>query len=159
MKSRRRPVKGSGPVSPNRHENTCSICGHPRRAEIERQFRDGASTWRLARHYSINRPAFYRHARTFNLFGRLGPNISSALAQLIEQYETLSVTAPPLVAILELCAGIDDPGRRVEPAESAHINELFDRMTAAQLDVYAKDSTLPEWFPCTTGGTPADGGE
>ena len=38
-------------------------------------------------------------------------------------------------------------------------DELFERMTTAELEAYAHDSALPQWFTSTVGATAGDNEE
>jgi hypothetical protein len=39
------------------------------------------------------------------------------------------------------------------------MNDLFDRMTTKELDAYAQDGSLPEWFTAAVSATPTDSRE
>jgi phage terminase small subunit len=41
-----------------------------------------------------------------------------------------------------------------ERTETLDLNALFERMSAAELDAYARDGNLPEWFEAAVGKTP-----
>jgi len=51
------------------------------------------------------------------------------------------------VAAVGAYARINALGQWVERRETLNLNELFDRMTRDELDAYARDGTLPGWFP------------
>jgi hypothetical protein len=51
-------------------------------------------------------------------------------------------------------AKINAAGQCVE--KTVNMGELFDRMTNAELEAYAKDGTLPEWFSKTVGAVPQE---
>jgi hypothetical protein len=46
--------------------------------------------------------------------------------------------------------GINAAGQWVERSERIDLNQLFDRMSAIELEEYARDGKLPEWFSGTT---------
>jgi hypothetical protein len=50
----------------------------------------------------------------------------------------------------------EELGQRVERSETVNLNELFERMTQAELEKYAQDGTLPTWFPVTAGALGSD---
>ena len=51
-----------------------------------------------------------------------------------------------MVSAVGAYARINATGQWVERSEHLDLNQLFDRMTAAELDEYAREGTLPEWF-------------
>ena len=48
-------------------------------------------------------------------------------------------------------AKINAQGQWIDRSETVNLNELFDRMTQAELERYAQDGTLPAWFHETAG--------
>jgi len=48
---------------------------------------------------------------------------------------------------------INSFGQWVERSEQVNLNELFERMTREELEAYASNATLPEWFTRTVGAT------
>jgi hypothetical protein len=44
----------------------------------------------------------------------------------------------------------------VERTETVSVNALFERMTADELDTYAREGKLPDWFEASTGATKPD---
>ncbi len=65
--------------------------------------------------------------------------------QVVEVYELDTGTVKEIRAIQEQVAG--ELGQRVERRETVDLNKLFDRMTPDELDGYARNGTLPKWFP------------
>ncbi|MGA3318729.1 MAG: hypothetical protein ABSC64_20110 [Candidatus Korobacteraceae bacterium] len=53
-------------------------------------------------------------------------------------------------------ARINSRGEWVERTETVNLNALFDRMSQAELEAYAKDAVLPSWFTETVGATAPD---
>ena len=48
----------------------------------------------------------------------------------------------------------------MERAETVDLNDLFERMTAPELEAYASDGVLPSWFETTIGArAPSSEGE
>lgn len=41
----------------------------------------------------------------------------------------------------------EELGQWVKRSETVDLNQLFERMSREELDRYAKDGTLPDWFP------------
>jgi len=148
-----------GPVNHGRHEAQCAVCSHPRREEIERDWLDWGSTSRIAREYKLSRDSIYRHAHALGLFPKRQRNIRKALERMIEQAETVDVTAPAIVSAIQAYAKINSRGQWIDRVEGLNLNELFERMTRDELDSYARDGTLPEWFQARVGATGVDSQE
>jgi hypothetical protein len=47
----------------------------------------------------------------------------------------------------------------VERSEQVSLNDLFERMTQEEMEAYAADGALPEWFNRVTGATAVNGSE
>jgi hypothetical protein len=142
-------------VSLPRHEAKCTICAHPHRDEIERRFVEWTSPTRIAVDYKISRDSVYRHAWALGLFVKRQKNIRAALEKIIEQAGDVEANAPAVVSAVQAYAKINAQGQRIDRSEMVNLNELFGRMTQAELEAYARDGTLPFWFPVTArqGGT------
>ena len=136
--------------NPARHEAKCSICAHPQREEIDRDFVNWTSAKRIATDYRLSRDAVYRHAWATNLFVKRQKNIRSALEKIIEQAGEVDVNAAAIVGAVQAYAKINAEGRWIERSETVNLNELFERMTREELEKYAQDGSLPEWFPVTS---------
>jgi hypothetical protein len=143
---KRRSVTEGGNVSLGRHEYHCSVCAHPRRQEIEQEWIGWGNTSRIARKYRVSRDSIYRHAHAMDLFSKRQRNIRKALERIIEQAETVDVNAPAVVAAIQAYAKINNSGQWVDHVQGTNMNELFDRMTREELDAYARDGSLPQWF-------------
>lgn len=148
-----------GKVNRGRHEHHCTVCLHPQRLEIEKEWVGWGNTSRIAKEYRVSRDSLYRHAHAVDLFSKRQRNIRKALERIIEQAETVDVNASAVVAAIQAYAKINDSGRWVEHVQGTNMNELFDRMTREELDAYARDGTLPEWFASVVGATGNDGPE
>jgi hypothetical protein len=142
------------PVSLGRHSTNCRICGHGKRAEIEADFVRWKSPARIATEYRLgNRASVYRHAHALGLFEKRGRNLRAALESIIEQVGEVDVTAPAVVAAVQAYAKINAAGQWVDRSEHVNLNELFDRMTVEELETYARQGVLPEWFSQNVGAT------
>jgi hypothetical protein len=142
-----------------RHEAHCKLCPHPRRAEIEQEFVDWASSDAIAKKYSVSRDSIYRHAHALNLMEKRGRNIRAALEKIIERAGEVEVNANAVVSAIGAYARINERGEWIERREIVNVNALFDRMSQAELDSYARDKKLPEWFTSTINGSAREGGE
>jgi hypothetical protein len=130
-----------------RHAVECRICSHAQREEIERDFVGWRSPDSIAKQYGLrNRASVYRHAHAFNLFSKRQRNVRAALEKIIERAGEVAVNAAAVVSAVTAFARINARGELVERTETVNLNALFERMTAEELEKYAKDGALPEWF-------------
>jgi len=148
-------------VSQGRHEARCLICAHKEREEIEQSFVAWVSPAKIAEEHGVSRDGVYRHAHAFGLMEKRRRNVRAALERIIEKAGEVEVNAASVVSAVSAYARINSRGEWVERAETVNLNELFQRMTSAELEAYAKTGTLPDWFQVPTGATPndSDGGK
>jgi hypothetical protein len=144
-------------VNRGRHEAACRVCAHPEREQIESEWCAWANTSELAKQYGLSRDSLYRHCHALGLFERRGRNLKGALEKIIEQADSVAVNAGAVVQAIQAYAKINAAGQWVEKIEQVNLNDLFERMTAQELEQYAKTGNLPLWFRQTTGATAADG--
>jgi hypothetical protein len=142
-----------------RHEANCRICSHPEREQIENEWIAWGNTSRLAKLYTLSRDSLYRHCHALGLFEKRARNLKGALEKIIEQADSVPVNAGAVVQAIQAYAKINSKGIWVERQEQVNMNNLFDRMSAEELETYAKDGILPEWFTSIVGATPLDGQE
>jgi hypothetical protein len=146
------------PANRGRHESQCSVCAHPDRQDIERDFVQWKSPIAIAQDYGLaDRKTVYLHAHAFGLFQKRDRNIRAALTRIIEKASDVEVTAAAVVAAVQAYAKINAQGQWIERSEHVNLNELFERMTKDELENYARDGKLPDWFTQTVGATPQDG--
>ncbi len=144
-------------VSLGRHEFSCKICSHPRREDIERDFIGWKSPVAIAKQYSLpDRSTIYRHAHALGLFPKRSRNVRAALERIIERADDISVNASSVVQAVAVYARINSEGKLVDRSERVDLNELFNRMSRVELESYAKEGKLPEWFTATVGATATD---
>lgn len=134
-------------VSLARHQGKCNVCTHPQRQEIEQEFVNWANPTRIAADYSLSRDSIYRHASAAGLMVKRQQNIRRALERIIEQAGEVDVNANAVVSAIQAYSKINAQGQWVDRSETVNLNELFDRMTRDELEAYAKDGRLPDWFP------------
>ena len=148
-------------VNQNRHEAQCSICRHAQRAEIDREFVRWGNTTNIAESYGLSRDSIYRHAHATALFPKRQRNVRAALEKMIEKSGDVEVNAAAIVSAISAYARINSAGLWIERRETTDVNQLFERMTNAETETYARDGTLPGWFTQTVGATATDdtGGE
>jgi hypothetical protein len=93
------------------------------------------------------------------LYPKRQRNVRAALERIIEKAGAVDATAAAVVAAVQAYSKINATGQWIERSESVNLNELFDRMTTAELEAYARDGSLPDWFTRTVGATESDSRE
>jgi hypothetical protein len=147
MDMREMPSSRTKPVSLGRHRRTCSVCAHPQRADIEEQFIAWSSPVVLTQQYGLtDRSSIYRHAHALGLFAKRQRNVGAALERIIEKAGDVSVTASAVVAAVEAYAKINANGQWINRSEQVTLPQLFERMTRQELEAYARNGELPDWF-------------
>ena len=142
---------------PKRHAAECKICAHTRCEEIEREFINWRSPAAIAKAFGLkNRASVYRHAHALGLFAKRQRNVRAALEKIIEHAGEVEVNAGAVVSAASAYARINSAGQWVERSERIDLNQLFDRMSAVELDEYARSGKLPEWFSRTVEGATSD---
>jgi hypothetical protein len=142
------------PANRGRHEAGCKVCRHPKREDIEREWVDWGSTAQIAKQHGLTRDSLYRHAHALGLFAKRQRNIRKALEWIIEKAGDVEVTASAVVAAVQAYSKINAQGQWVDRSEHLNLNELFERMSREELEAYAREGTLPDWFARTVSATP-----
>jgi hypothetical protein len=146
----------------NRHKSHCKICAHPQREEIEAAFIDWASRTQIAADFNLgDRSCIYRHANAVDLFSRRGRNLLLPLARLIERVDEVKPTAGAVVQAITLYTRLNARSEGASNDDLVDLHDLFSKMSPSELEVYAKDGTLPDWFTLLTGekGLQGSGGK
>lgn len=155
MEKRRRKY----PINLGRHEAGCRVCSHEHREEIENDFINWRSPAEIAEEHGLkDRSTVYRHAHALDLFRKRQRNVRAALERIIERAGEVEVNASAVVSAVSAYARINASGQWVERSERVDLNHLFERMTAAELDAYARDGQLPDWFNDVISGVARGGG-
>jgi len=150
----------SRPSNVGRHGHACTVCNHIERGQIERDFLAWRSPITIATDYGLSdRATVYRHAHAFGLFAKRQRNLRAALEHIIEKASLVDANASAVVAAVQAYAKINAQGRWVERSEYINLNELFNRMTRDELETYAREGKLPDWFTQTVTATPGDSQE
>jgi hypothetical protein len=144
------------PTSPGRHENHCRICCHPKRVEIEQAFVTWNSPVRISKEYGVSRDSVYRHAHALGLMAKRRRNVRSALERIIEKAGDVEASATAVVSAVAAYTKINANGQWVDRSECVNLNELFERMTREEMEAYAREGALPEWFEQAVGATDLD---
>jgi hypothetical protein len=141
------------PESLTRHERDCRVCRHPDREEIEQDFVAWKSPIDIGAFYKIPTRSVYRHAHSLGLFSRRNRNVRAALGQIIEHAGRVHVNAQAVVSAVAVLAKLNAAGQWIDRSEKISLNSLFERMSQKELETYARDGTLPDWFERTVSGT------
>ncbi len=156
-------ASGAKQVDIGRHSAFCTICKHPERQEIERKFLAWVGPADIAEEYGLgDRVTVYRHGVAFGLYDRRRRNVRAALEHIIEKAGRVDVNASAVVAAVQAYAKINAAGEWIDRTETVNLNQLFERMSIAQKEAYARDGKLPDWFTSIVGPQPetdAVGGE
>jgi hypothetical protein len=65
--------------------------------------------------------------------------------KVVEEYEVDCATVREIRALQEQVA--EEVGQRVSRTEMLDLNRRFEKMTKEELEDYAREGTLPAWFP------------
>ena len=147
-------------VNLGRHEYMCKICSHPQRQEIERDFINWKSPVAITIEYVLaDRASVYRHAHALGLFAKRQRNIRAALEKLIEKAGEVEVNAAAVVGAIQAYSKINAEGQWIDRVQGVNMTELFGRMTRQELETYARDGKLPDWFEAAKTATGTEGQE
>ena len=143
-------------VNQGRHEAQCFICKHAQREEIEQEFLSWKSPDKIAETFGICRDSIYRHARAFDLLEPRRRNVRFALERIIERAGDVEVNASAVVSAIATYSKLNANGQWIDRRETIDLNDMFAKMTNAEMDRYATKGELPEWFTSVVGATAAD---
>jgi hypothetical protein len=114
------------PSAPGRHSRKCTICRHPDRALIEEDFVSWCSAAQISKDYGIpDRFSIYRHAHATGLFKKRARRISFALSPLIEQAQSVEVSARSIIRAVEVFAHLDEDGKWIQPGSNRNKTAIF----------------------------------
>src|SRR5450631_3160277 len=114
-------------TSVGRHRRNCTVCAHPKCAEIESDFVSWRSPGAIAQEYGLaDRSSVYRHAHAFGLFPKRQRNVPVALERIIEKAGEVEASAAAVVAAVQAYSKINATGQWVDRSEHVNLNELFD---------------------------------
>jgi hypothetical protein len=148
-----------GRLNLGRHESQCSICSHPQRLEIERAFVGWGHPTEIALQYRVSRDSLYRHAHALGLFKERQRNIRGALERLIECAGEVPLSASAVVSAIQTYIKMNRVEQGIEPVQGANFMKLLEQMSKEERETFARDRSLPKWFPRAIGATPSDGQE
>lgn len=144
------------PVNQGRHAAQCSICNHEQREEIEQEFVTWRSPDKIAAAYAICRDSIYRHAKALDLLEPRRRNVRYALERMIERAGDVEVNAGAIVSAIATYSKLNANGQWIDRRETIDLNDLFSKMSEAEMNRYAIRGELPDWFTESVGATPTD---
>ncbi|HTC63919.1 MAG TPA: hypothetical protein VK709_13830 [Candidatus Saccharimonadales bacterium] len=136
-------------IDGDRHSRICTICQDPRRGEIEMEFTEWTPISTIAREKRLSQSALYRHCNAVGLFGKRDRNLKAVLSRFIERGHRVRVTANAFVAAIQAMSKINANGEWVDKTENLNATraqEMFSRMSRAEMLQYATSGELPAWF-------------
>lgn len=129
-------------VSLGRHKSQCSLCRHPDREEIEREWVGWGNTTQLAQKSKLSRDCIYRHMHALRLDGRRQNNIKAAFERIIERADTVPLTGSTIIATLKaytlLCEREEGSQKKGPPQK-----ELLEHMSKHERDGFTQDGSHP----------------
>jgi hypothetical protein len=131
------------------HQSHCTICSHDRREDIESAFLDWQPQAKIASDFKLgSRLVVYRHARACGLIERRNSSIRNALGNFIERCGKVRPTGQSFVAACVALSRLDSEGHSVDRVETriGGLDQLFGRMTRAEMKDYAETGNLPRWW-------------
>jgi len=131
--------------SQERHARDCKVCNHEQREAIEHEWTSWGDTTQIAKDYDLSRNSIYRHAEMMGLYEKRRCNVRAALERIIEKAGAVDVTAAAVVSAIQAYAKINANGEWVDRVEHVDLKAVFERMSREELDLYARDGTLPPW--------------
>jgi hypothetical protein len=115
------------------HAGQCTICRHPQRADLEREFLDWRSPRDIAREYGLgSHTTVYRHAHALGLFDRRHRTLRFALGRLIEQVGDVKPTAASIVSAIRLLAKLNTRQKWTEEADDSQAEDAPDSSLPAE---------------------------
>ncbi|MGB8802709.1 MAG: hypothetical protein WCC97_18675 [Candidatus Acidiferrales bacterium] len=133
----------------NPHSQSCRICRHPQREQIEAAFLDWIPMVQIAKDFKLtDRQVVRRHARAMHLFKKRDANVRSALSAFIERGARLRPNPASFVAACTALSKLDAEGRTVEVVEKRNSPEgaFWEQMTNAEALAYAERNEIPDWM-------------
>ena len=93
------------------------------------------------------------------LFAKRQRNVRAALEKIIERAGEVEVSAAAIVSAVSAYARINASGQWVERSEHIDLNQLFERMSTQELEEYARQGNLPDWFNAVKDSATASNGQ
>jgi hypothetical protein len=151
----------------------CTICANPSRADIDAALVAGGSLRDISGRFGLSRSAVHRHqehvprslatakearqvAEARSLLGRIETLISDCRtiaqkAQRAREWHAAVRALGEVRSCLELLGQISGELKKQDAAVTVNVNlarrALFVQMSRGEMEAYARDGSLPEWWP------------
>jgi len=110
-------------VDIERHSRICSVCRHPLSTMIDEAFLQWISPSMIVEEFKLSsRNALYNHAHVLKLFERRDRSLRFALGNIIEQADSVQVTAQDIIRAVYAYAHINDEGMWIQPVPQLFAN-------------------------------------
>jgi len=147
-------------MKPSRHSRDCRICAHPERDAIEQDFISWESPSKISKTYRVNRSTLYLHAHALGLLAAREKNVRSALSRFIERCHRVRPSAAAFVSAVVALSKLNEAGRTEEQVTVySSLRHAFDGFTRGELEKFAAEGILPEWYQNTLSETQNAAGE
>ena len=142
-------------VNLTRHARDCGVCRHAARGAIERAFVAWESPSEIAKAYRLQRSTIYLHAAAMGLTAERTANVKTALANFIERCSRVRPSAAAFVSACIALSKMNEAGQTVErvAVSSSNITAQFAGFTIGELEAFARDGILPEWYATALSAT------
>lgn len=129
-----------------RHERDCGVCHHLKREEIEHAFISWTSPSKIAKTYNVSRSTLYRHATACGLMEARQKNVAGALANFIERCARVRPSAAAFVSAVIALSKLNEQGQTVDRVSLSSLNQAFARFSRDELEKFATEGILPDWY-------------
>jgi hypothetical protein len=137
-------------VSLKRHRLRCEICRHDLCQQIEEAFLQWRSPKVIMHCFRIKtETSIYHHAHAFRLFDLRNQGLRYALGSIIEDADTLPITAQDVLRAIHALAHINNQGQWVHPTNKSEVVVSAKRMPAAP----SRSPTYESGASCTSNQT------
>jgi hypothetical protein len=127
---RHKPV----PASLLCHQRKCRICNHEHRQAIESRFLFWESAHSIVKEFGLgHRSLLYRHASATGLLLQRRENFTSVLDSMVEQCESVPVTAASILRAIRAYSCLKAHGRWVDPPRRRTVSRVNKRSSAPRL--------------------------
>ena len=135
------------PASLLRHQRKCRICNHEHREAIESRFLFWETVQSIVKEFGLaHRSLLYRHARATGLMEQRRENFTSVLDSIVEQVETVPITASSILRAIRAYSCLKAHGRWVDPPKRRAVGRVNKSSSARRIsnrDTAIKKSPKP----------------
>ena len=121
----RRRRNKPAPASLLRHQRKCRICNHEHRKAIESRFLFWESAHSIVKEFGLgHRSLLYRHASATGLLRQRRENFTSVLDSMVEQCESVPVTAASILRAIRAYSCLKANRRWVDPPKRRTVSQV-----------------------------------